>query len=60
MPELAGLELGNVQLTTNTSHPLNALLSHISGTCPYSLRAEKRDIHFFMIRDRRNCNLKRT
>ena len=30
----------------------------ISKTCQYSLRAEKRDIHFF--RDRRNCNLKRT
>ena len=46
------------RITTNTSHPLNALLPRISKTCQYSLRAEKGDIHFF--RDRRNCNLKRT
>ena len=46
------------RITTNTSHPLNALLPRISDTCPYSLRAEKRDTHFF--RDRRNCDLKRT
>ena len=45
------------RITTNTSHPLNALLPRISKTCQYSLRAGKRDIHFF--RDRRNCNLKR-
>ena len=46
------------RITTNTSHPLNALLPRISKTCQYSLRAEKRDVHFF--RDRRNYNLKRT
>ena len=43
------------RITTKTSHPLNTLLPRISKTCQYSLRAEKRDIHFF--RDRRNCSL---
>ena len=46
------------KITTNTSHPLKALLPRISNTYPYSLRAEKRDTHFF--RDRRNCYLKTT
>ena len=46
------------RITTNTSHPINALLPRISETCLYSLRTEERDIHFFG--DRRNYNLKRT
>ena len=46
------------RIKTNTSHPPNALLPRIGKTCQYSLRTEKRDIHFF--RDRKNCNLKRT
>ena len=46
------------RITTNTSHPLNALQPRISKACPYSLTVDKRDIHSF--RDRRNRNLKRT
>ena len=46
------------RITINSSHPINALLPCISDACPDSLRAEKRDIHFF--RDGRNRNLNRT
>ena len=38
------------RITINSSHPLNALLPRIGNTCPYSLRSERRDTHFFRAR----------